>query len=45
MPKVEQTTQEQIQKAMEDLKADVEAEETNDEYVDFEEVKDEKATL
>lgn len=54
MPKVEQTTQEQIQKAMEDLKAEVEAEEakeTNmepvsdetDEYVDFEEVKDEKS--
>ena len=44
IPQVEQTTQEQIQKAMEDLKAEVEAEET-DEYVDFEEVKDEKATL
>lgn len=47
MPKVEQTTQEQIQKAMEDLKAEVEAEETKetvmDEYVDFEEVKDEKS--
>ncbi len=43
MPKVEHTTQEQIQKAMEDLKADVEAEETNDEYVDFEEVKDEES--
>ena len=53
MPKVEQTTQEQIQKAMEDLKAEVEAEEAKetkmepvsdetDEYVDFEEVKDEK---
>lgn len=49
MPKVEQTTQEQIQKAMEDLKAEVEAEEAKetkmDEYVDFEEVKDEKSTL
>lgn len=47
MPKVEQTTQEQIQKAMEDLKAEVEAEEAKetkmDEYVDFEEVKDEKS--
>ena len=43
MPRVEQTTQEQIQKAMEDLKAEVEAEEANDEYVDFEEVKDEKS--
>ena len=56
MPKVEQTTQEQIQKAMEDLKAEVEAEEAKetkmepvsdetDEYVDFEEVKDEKTAL
>jgi uncharacterized protein (DUF2252 family) len=47
MPKVEHTTQEQIQKAMEDLKAEVEAEEAKetkmDEYVDFEEVKDEKS--
>lgn len=50
MPKVEQTTQEQIQKAMEDLKAEVEAEETTestpdemDKYVDFEEIKDEKS--
>ena len=47
MPRVEQTTQEQIQKAMEDLKAEVEAEEAKetkmDEYVDFEEVKDEKS--
>lgn len=47
MPKVEQTTQEQIQKAMEDLKAEVEAEEAKetvmDQYVDFEEVKDEKS--
>ena len=47
MPKIEHTTQEQIQKAMEDLKAEVEAEEAKetkmDEYVDFEEVKDEKS--
>ena len=54
MPKVEHTTQEQIQKAMEDLKAEVEAEEAKetkmepvsdetDEYVDFEEIKDEKS--
>ena len=47
MPRVEQTTQEQIQKAMEDLKAEVEAEEAKEtkmeEYVDFEEVKDEKS--
>ena len=54
MPKIEQTTQEQIQKAMEDLKAEVEAEEAKetkmepvsdetDEYVDFEEIKDEKS--
>ena len=52
MPKVEHTTQEQIQKAMEDLKAEVEAEETiestpdeMDKYVDFEEIKDEKTAL
>jgi CRISPR/Cas system-associated endonuclease/helicase Cas3 len=47
MPHMTNTTQDEIQKAMEDLKADVEAEEAKetkmDEYVDFEEVKDEKS--
>lgn len=46
MPHMTNTTQDEIQKAMEDLKADVEAEEKDtvmDEYVDFEEVKDENS--
>lgn len=54
MPHMTNTTQDEIQKAMEDLKAEVEAEEAKetkmepvsdetDEYVDFEEVKDEKS--
>lgn len=46
MPRVENTTQEQIQKAMEELKAEVEAEEAKetvmDEYVPFEEVEPNK---
>lgn len=46
MPHMTNTTQDEIQKAMEELKADVEAEEKDtvmDEYVDFEEVKDENS--
>lgn len=47
MPHMKNTTQDEIQKAMEELKADVESEEsketTMDEYVDFEEVKDENS--
>jgi len=53
MPHMTNTTQDEIQKAMEDLKADVEAEESKetimepvsdetDEYVDFEEVKNDE---
>lgn len=52
IPSVETTTREQIQNAIDELKAEVEAEETTestpdemDKYVDFEEVKDEKTTL
>lgn len=54
MPHMTNTTQDEIQKAMEDLKAEVEAEEAKetktepvsdetDEYVDFEEIKDENS--
>ena len=40
MPHMQNTTQDEIKKAMEELKAEVENEENNEEYVDFEEVKE-----